>query len=162
MDKNLIDCNHVVEKVVCMSYEVSSPKIHLIEDNDEDYDTFNYVLKKLGLAYTVKRYKTGRSAVDTILQQDHNSLANSIIFLDLNLPGMDGKAVLKALREDQVTRKVPIVVITTSKLPKDINECYEYGANTFVHKPLEFNKLKETIKCITDYWFNISQLPVPN
>lgn len=84
-----------------------------------------------------------------------------LILLDLNMPKKDGRTALKEIKEDPVLRAIPIVILTTSSAEEDILRTYDLGANSFIVKPVTFDKLVEIIRKVTNYWFEIVRLP-PN
>ena len=83
----------------------------------------------------------------------------SMIMLDLNLPGTDGREVLRRVKQDDHLRTIPVVVFTTSNNPKDINDCYQYGANSYIVKPINFARLKSNFQTLIDYWFEVTTRP---
>jgi CheY-like chemotaxis protein len=83
-----------------------------------------------------------------------------LILLDLNMPKKDGREALREIKSDPELRKIPVVVLTTSKADTDIGNIYELGANSFVAKPVTFDSLVNVMKVIKSYWFEIVQLPV--
>ena len=84
-----------------------------------------------------------------------------LILLDLNMPKMDGREVLKALKADHDLRLIPVVVLTTSRADTDIEGIYGLGANSFISKPVRFESLVSVLKVLGQYWFNTVELPVP-
>jgi CheY-like chemotaxis protein len=84
-----------------------------------------------------------------------------LILLDLNMPKKDGREALKEIKEDPVLRTIPIVILTTSSAEEDILRTYDLGANSFIVKPVTFDKLVDIIRKVTNYWFEIVRLP-PN
>ena len=82
-----------------------------------------------------------------------------LILLDLNLPKKDGREVLRQIRADPELRRIPVVVLTTSKADTDIAKMYELGANSFISKPIRFDALVNVMKLLGDYWFGIVELP---
>jgi CheY-like chemotaxis protein len=83
-----------------------------------------------------------------------------LILLDLNMPKKDGREALKEIRANPDLRKIPVVVLTTSKADTDIGRIYELGANSFISKPVSFDSLVEVMKILGRYWFEIVELPV--
>ena len=83
-----------------------------------------------------------------------------LILLDLNMPKKDGREALKEIKSDPELRKIPVVVLTTSKADSDIGRIYELGANSFIAKPVSFDSLVEVMKVLGKYWFEIVELPV--
>ena len=82
-----------------------------------------------------------------------------LILLDLNMPRKDGREALNEIKRDEMLRKIPIVILTTSKADEDLLASYELGANSFIVKPVTFDKLVEVIRVVTDYWLCIVTLP---
>jgi CheY-like chemotaxis protein len=82
-----------------------------------------------------------------------------LILLDLNMPKKDGREALREIKSDPELRRIPVVVLTTSKADTDISRIYELGANSFVTKPVTFEQLVNVMKILGNYWFNIVELP---
>src|SRR2546422_6822705 len=89
-----------------------------------------------------------------------NQARPGLILLDLNMPKKDGREALKEIKADPELRKIPVVVLTTSKANTDIGSIYELGANSFIAKPVTFDSLVKVMKVVGDYWFETVQLPV--
>ena len=83
-----------------------------------------------------------------------------LILLDLNMPKKDGREALREIKSDPELRKIPVVVLTTSKADTDIGQIYELGANSFISKPVTFDSLVNVMKVLGSYWFEIVELPV--
>jgi len=82
-----------------------------------------------------------------------------LILLDLNMPRMDGRQALQLIKRDPELRSIPVVVLTTSKTEEDMLRSYDLGANTFITKPVTFDRLVEIMRALGLYWFDIAQLP---
>ena len=82
-----------------------------------------------------------------------------LILLDLSMPRMNGHDALKEIKSDPNLRRIPVVILTTSKSAEDRMKSYDLGANSFISRPLDFESLVETIKMFFKYWFEVSQLP---
>lgn len=85
----------------------------------------------------------------------------SLILLDLNMPKMDGREALRAIKADPDLRRIPVVMLTTSKADTDINSLYELGVNSFIAKPFQFDVLVKVMRMVGDYWFKTVELPGP-
>lgn len=85
----------------------------------------------------------------------------SLILLDLNMPKMDGREALRAIKADPDLRRIPVVMLTTSKADTDINSLYELGVNSFITKPFQFDVLVKVMRTVGDYWFKTVELPGP-
>ncbi|MDB6031248.1 MAG: response regulator receiver protein [Verrucomicrobiales bacterium] len=82
-----------------------------------------------------------------------------LILLDLNMPRKDGREALREIKQDPELRKIPVVVLTTSKADTDISKIYDLGANSFISKPVTFDSLVNVMKIISNYWLGIVELP---
>ena len=83
-----------------------------------------------------------------------------LILLDLNMPKKDGREALKEIKSDPNLRRIPVVIMTTSKAEEDIFRSYDFGASSFITKPVTFDRLVEIVRTLGDYWFSIVELPV--
>jgi len=140
------------------------PHILLVEDNQDDFEATERSLKKNHFMNPIKWCKSGQDAIDYVFQQgvykdNPDVLTPDLILLDLNMPGIDGREVLKQIKSDKDKCTIPIVILTTSKDSKDIERCYEIGASTYVQKPVDFDGLTQAIRTMKDYWFGVAILP---
>jgi len=138
--------------------------ILIVEDSDDDYMATVRAFKKANLINPVRRCTNGDQAMDYLLQRGEysdpgNAPRPSIILLDLNLPGTDGREVLRMIKADPNLQKIPVIVLTTSNAEQDIERCYEAGANSYVQKPVDLVGFIQSVARLTDYWFNVSILP---
>src|SRR5690606_1930415 len=83
----------------------------------------------------------------------------AVVLLDLNLPKLNGREVLQAIRSDPATRSLPVVVLTTSAEPFDVDAVYELGANSYIQKPVEFERFVDAVRQIGLYWLTLNQAP---
>ena len=139
-------------------------EILLVEDNPNDAELTIRALKKHNLANNLIHVTDGEEAIDFIFakgQYAGRNIANcpKVILLDLKLPKVDGFEVLKAVRNDPKTKNYPIVVLTSSKEEKDIVETYRLGVNSYIVKPVEFDKFVDAVKEIGLYWLLLNQKP---
>jgi two-component system, response regulator len=140
-------------------------EILLIEDNPSDIKLTLKALQKHSLANKVTVLKDGAEALDFIFAEGMYSDRNNkelpkVIFLDLKLPLVDGIEVLRKLKSEESTKKIPIVVLTSSKESKDIEECYKLGVNSYIVKPLDFEKFIESVSNLGLYWVLMNEPPV--
>jgi CheY-like chemotaxis protein len=82
-----------------------------------------------------------------------------LILLDLNMPKKDGREALEEIKRDPALRRIPVVVLTTSKAEEDILRTYDLGVNSFISKPVSFDSMVETVRALGRYWFEIVELP---
>ena len=135
--------------------------ILIVEDSDDDYEATIRAFKKVGnLSNSIIRCEDGQEALDYCQNEWTDTTPRpGIILLDLNLPGIDGRAVLKELKGNPRVRDIPIVVLTTSDDSKDIASCYDLGSNTYIQKPVKLEAFFESIQRLKEYWFEIAILP---
>ncbi|MBP5972053.1 response regulator [Brasilonema sp. CT11] len=143
---------------------VQNNSLLVVEDSDEDFEAFRRILRKSSLHAPIYRCVDGEDALEYLFQvgdyANHTSRSRpGIILLDLNLPGMDGRDVLIAIKQNATLKMIPVIIFTTSSNPKDIDVCYEHGVNGYIVKPIDLSKLKETIEIFIQYWFEITTLP---
>lgn len=142
----------------------SSRSILIVEDNDDDYMATVRAFKKANLANPISRCTNGDQALDYLFHRgEFSDLSKapkpSIILLDLNLPGTDGRGVLSAIKADPDLMKIPVIVLTTSDAEQDIERCYAAGANSYVKKPVDLEGFIKAIARLTEYWLDVSILP---
>lgn len=131
--------------------------IFLIEDNDGDAEILSESISD-GIA--IQRSIGGQDAINKLNSLEENP---DLIFLDLNLPEINGRTLLKMLRRSEKTSFVPIIVISTSNLDDDIFYCYSNGANAYIIKPLGFADFEHKVKSIENFWLKgICNLPSKN
>lgn len=138
--------------------------ILIIEDSPEDYEACVAALTQdNNVANPVIWCETGEDALDYLRKTGAYEGADhelpGIVLLDLNLPGLDGRDVLATIKSDPATRKLPIVVMTSSDDPADIDRCYDAGANSYVVKPVDLDGFLHAVARLRDYWFQIVVLP---
>jgi CheY-like chemotaxis protein len=140
-----------------------TPTLLVIEDSDEDFFALQRMMKGASIPHRVERCTDGDDALDFLYHTgkyvDNEIARPSLILLDLNLPGTDGREVLHQLKQDDSMKIIPIVVFSTSSNPKDIEACYEYGVNSYILKPIHVHQLKMTIEIFSKYWFQVICLP---
>jgi CheY-like chemotaxis protein len=140
------------------------PPLLVVEDSDEDFEALQRYLRRSPIAIPTYRCVNGVQALAFLYRT--GSFVNSkssprpgLIVLDLNLPGTDGREVLQQIKQDNKLKTIPVVVFTTSKNPKDIKDCYQYGVNSYIVKPIDFTQLKRDIEMLVEYWFDVVTLP---
>lgn len=144
-----------------------SQAILIVEDNDDDFFAITRAFKKVGLANPMQRCTNGDQALDYLFRHGEfsdngNAPRPGIILLDLNLPGTDGRQVLRAIKGDPSLKKIPVIVLTTSRARQDIEKCYADGANSYIQKPVDMSGFVQAIARLKEYWFEIAILPKEN
>ena len=130
--------------------------IVLVEDDDGDAELFMEAINGSSLKNEIVRLVNGEEAVDYI---ENNSSTGHVIFLDLNLPKIDGREVLKKIKEDADWKTCPVIVMTTSESHEDIIQCYEQSANIFITKPVRFDEFVRIIKTMKNVWLELVVVP---
>ncbi|MEZ4825164.1 MAG: response regulator [Bacteroidia bacterium] len=140
--------------------------ILLVEDNPGDVRLTKEALKEARFFDNVNLsvVPDGEAALHFLKRQGKyvNEATPDLIFLDLNLPKVDGRQVLKEIKEDRHLRVIPVVVLTNSEATQDIQKSYDLHANCYITKPVDINRFFEVIKSIENFWFSIVQLPRQN
>jgi two-component system response regulator len=139
-------------------------EILLVEDNNNDAELALRALQKCNLARSILRVSDGEEALDYIFSRgrflsDQRLNIPKLILLDLKLPKIDGIGVLKEIKADPVAKLIPVVVLTSSSEECDIVETYSLGVNSYIVKPVDFEKFVDSIKHIGLYWLLMNQLP---
>src|ERR1041385_477274 len=139
-------------------------EILLVEDNRSDAEMTIRALKKNNLANNLLHLRDGAEALDFIFamgEYDGRKIENrpKVILLDLKMPKINGIEVLRKIKEDARTRKIPIVVLTSSREDPDIQTCYTLGVNSYVVKPVEFEEFHKAISDLGLYWMIVNQPP---
>ena len=132
----------------------------LVEDNPADAEIAIRALKQHHLANRIVHVMDGREALDFIFGvEDMEGSIPRVVLLDLKLPRVSGLEVLKAIKESPETRTIPVVVLTSSSEENDLVESYNLGANSYLVKPVDFEKFSEAIKDFGLYWLLLNRQP---
>lgn len=139
-------------------------EILLVEDNPSDVKLTLRALQKHNLANKVTVLKNGAEALDFIFAEGEykdrdNRDIPKIIFLDINLPLVSGIEVLRRIKSDERTKKIPVTILTSSAEFRDIEECYSLGVNSYIVKPVEFEKFVEVVSNLGLYWVLLNAPP---
>ncbi len=140
-------------------------EILLVEDNASDAEMTIEALRKNNLANRLLHVKDGVAALNYIFAEGEYADRQigdipRVILLDLKMPRVNGIEVLQRIRADERTKRIPIVVLTSSREDPDIAKCYALGVNSYVVKPVEFDEFQKAISSIGLYWMIVNQQPV--
>jgi CheY-like chemotaxis protein len=138
--------------------------ILMADDDDDDRLLTRDALAEAGLDGDLHFVENGEELLDYLCRrgqykQPMAAPRPGLILLDLNMPLKDGREALREIRADPELRRIPVVVLTTSKADTDIGAIYELGANSFISKPFQFEALVAVMKMLGQYWFNTVELP---
>ena len=140
-------------------------EILLVEDNALDAELTTRALKNGGLANKLLWVKDGQQALDFLFRNGdyagREDTVPRIVLLDLKMPKVDGIEVLKAVKANERTRRIPVVVMTSSQEERDVAQSYDLGVNSYVVKPVDFSALAELARQAGYYWLAINRTPAP-
>src|SRR5271154_3490708 len=143
---------------------MSDKTILLVEDNADDEELTVRALKKSNLANNLSIARDGVEALDYLFGTGAHagrdtSVLPGLVMLDLKLPKIDGLEVLRRLRADERTRRLPVVVLTSSKEEQDLITSYNLGANSYIRKPVDFNQFTDAVRQLGLYWLMLNEVP---
>lgn len=147
-----------------LPHDAQAITILLADDDEDDRMLAEEALHEARLANTVSAVEDGEELMDYLHQRGKYSVPGSaprpgLILLDLNMPRKDGREALQEIKADPELRRIPIVVLTTSKAEEDIYRTYDLGVNSFITKPVSFQSLVDIMRGLRAYWFEIVTLP---
>jgi len=139
-------------------------EILLVEDDPADAELTVHALRKERLANQIEVARDGAEALDFLFCRgaySNRSFTNPprVVLLDLKLPKISGHEVLRAMKEDERTRAIPVVVLTSSNQERDLVECYQLGVNSYIQKPVDLQKFQEVVRHFGMYWLVVNHLP---
>ncbi|MFT5131010.1 MAG: chemotaxis family two-component system response regulator Rcp1 [Rhodothermales bacterium] len=132
-----------------------------VEDNPGDVELTREALDDAGLAYRLHVATDGQQALSFLRREGICASAPrpDIILLDLNLPRMDGRETLAAIKQDDNFRRIPVIVLTTSDAESDIRASYNLHANCFITKPVDLDDFLEVVRAIQSFWLGVAKIP---
>jgi CheY-like chemotaxis protein len=136
--------------------------ILLVEDNPDDVELTRIAFAEAGIDRRLVVVRDGAEALDYLFARNAHAQRDAadlpaIVLLDLNLPKLDGREVLQGIRSDARTRNLPVVVLTTSDEPFDVEASYALGVNSYIRKPVDFEQFVAAVKQIGLYWLVLNQ-----
>jgi CheY-like chemotaxis protein len=136
----------------------------LAEDDPGDQELTRRALEQSRIRNELYIVEDGEEALDYLLRRGRyedpaSSPKPDLMLLDLNMPKMDGKQLLKQMRADPTLRRIPVVALTTSKQESDIIRTYDLGANSYIVKPVDMDQFINAIRVLKDYWLQVVVLP---
>jgi CheY-like chemotaxis protein len=151
-----------IGKFLKMTIISKSVVVLLVEDNEGDVGLIEEVFEETKFRNCLHVATDGEEAM--LFLHGKGKFSGSphpdIILLDLNLPKKNGREVLKEIKDDDLLKNIPVVILTTSQSEKDILRAYELHANAYVTKPLDFDQFMNIVKSIANFWLEIVKLPV--
>jgi two-component system, response regulator len=146
--------------------KININRILVVEDNENDLELTLDALRKHNLANKIDIARDGADALDYVFYKGKWARRRkgnpAVILLDLNLPKIGGLEVLKRIKEEENTKTIPVVVLTSSCEEKDVIESYRFGTNSYVVKPVVFKDFMEAVYILGAFWGIINEAPVEN
>jgi CheY-like chemotaxis protein len=138
--------------------------ILMADDDADDRMLAEDAMKESRLGNTFRCVEDGQELMDYLTRRGKYAHGNAprpgLILLDLNMPRKDGRQALQEIKSDPDLRRIPVVILTTSKTEEDVLRSYDLGANSFISKPVTFDGLVEIVRTLGKYWFSIVELPM--
>jgi two-component system response regulator len=133
--------------------------ILLIEDNEDDVLLTRRAIRDLPTVCELRVARDGQSALGMLDAALLTGDVPGLVFLDLNLPGMDGFGVLRHIRSVDALRCLPVIALTTSHEVSDVRRSYALGANSYIRKPVDYQEFVQTLDAVMRYWTTLNELP---
>ncbi|MEX2430942.1 MAG: response regulator [Dehalococcoidia bacterium] len=145
---------------------MEGPYLLLVEDNPNDQLLTVRALKRHDFVDRIVVANDGHEAMECMRggapdSVEEGDVLPSLVLLDLKLPGLDGVEVLQRIKSDERMRRVPVVVLTSSREERDIAQCYDSGANSYVRKPVDYIEFLEVARELQSYWLRLNESPPP-
>ena len=138
--------------------------ILMADDDCDDRLMAEDAMRESRLGNAFRCVEDGQELMDYLTRKGKYAAGDAprpgLILLDLNMPRKDGRQALKEIKSDPDLRRIPVVILTTSKTEEDVLRSYDLGANSFITKPVTFDRLVDIVRTLGNYWFEIVELPV--
>ena len=133
-----------------MTITTDPPHIVLVEDSDDDHDTVCEAVRRSGLPARLHRVSNGDECL--ALLRGGGAARPAFVMMDLNTPSTDGREALRQIKADPLLKAIPVVIVTTSANPRDVDFCYQCGANAYYVKPISYPDHLQMLTELFDYW----------
>ncbi|EWS63653.1 Response regulator rcp1 [Hydrogenophaga sp. T4] len=143
-----------------MNTKAAMPPILLVEDNPMDLDLTLRAFSKKKFANQIQVARDGEEALAFLPRWEAGEALPAVILLDINLPKVNGLEVLRQLKAHERYRRIPVVVLTSSREDRDLKTAYDLGVNSYIEKPVNFSKFMDVVEHIELYWCVINERPL--
>ena len=140
-----------------MTHEMNGPGVLLVEDDPSDLDLAVRAIREEHARVALRIARDGEEALKQLFDQPLEAELPKVVFLDLKLPKVDGLEVLRQIRSREATRCLPVVILTSSDYDEDIESAYRLGANSYIVKPVEFEKFSRAVREMGLYWLHLNE-----
>ena len=144
-----------------MNAQMKLADILLVEDNEGDIELTKEAFEEAKFRNKLQVVEDGDDALDYLYKRGEftSAVTPDIVLLDLNIPGTDGREVLEAIKNDKKLRRIPTIILTSSKADKDVIESYDLFANCYIVKPVDAVKFIDVVRRVENFWVDIVRLP---
>ena len=143
-----------------MNTSAAMPPILLVEDNPMDLDLTLRAFSKKKFANQIQVARDGEEALAFLPRWEAGEALPAVILLDINLPKVNGLEVLRQLKAHERFRRIPVVVLTSSREDRDLKTAYDLGVNSYIEKPVNFSKFMDVVEHIELYWCVLNERPL--
>lgn len=138
-------------------HSISPPAFLIAEDDFLDFQMLDSAIKATGSAFQIIHFETGQDLIDYLKEWTPSQHEIAAIFMDLKMPVMNGLEALEIVRKEKLTRNLPVVMVTASNQPKDIESAYELGANAYLLKAMSLKEFNESVSHMVGFWGKYNQ-----
>jgi CheY-like chemotaxis protein len=142
-----------------MNYEGENVSILLVEDNQVDIDLTLLAFSRINFVQPVQIARDGAETLEIVEQWHKGNPMPCLVLLDINIPKVNGLEVLHTIKGSNRTRHIPVVILTSSTNDADLRTAYEFGANSYIIKPVDFEEFKTLTMILCDYWIRLNVKP---
>jgi len=142
--------------------EIQEPYVLIVEDSPVDFEIISRAFRKIEFTPKIHHCQNGDTALDFLNKTSNESAQTSptLVLLDLNLPGTDGRQVLSSMKSSTDLKEIPVIVLSTSNNDNDIEFCFSMGADKYLRKPISADEFAETARIIKEFWDGKTNIPV--
>jgi CheY-like chemotaxis protein len=144
-------------------FDGKQPVIVCADDDADDRMLVQDAFEEAGMSDLLRFVEDGEQLIDYLMQRNGFTAENAprpdVILLDLNMPRKDGREALGEIKQHSDLRKIPVVILTTSKAIEDVSRSYDLGASGFITKPVSYEGLVDAARILRKYWFEVAELP---